>query len=63
MTCATLFVAIANQTSTATGSFSEAGSADAGYGFELRSAYRSGYTGIAAASLLTVLTWAYVFLA
>jgi succinate dehydrogenase cytochrome b subunit len=36
---------------------------DAGYGFELRSAYRSGYTVIAAALLLTVLTWAYVFLA
>ena len=35
---------------------------DAGYGFELRSAYRSGYTVIAAALLLTVLTWAYVFL-
>jgi succinate dehydrogenase / fumarate reductase cytochrome b subunit len=35
---------------------------DAGYGFELRSAYRSGYIVIAAASLLTVLTWAYVFL-
>jgi succinate dehydrogenase / fumarate reductase cytochrome b subunit len=36
---------------------------DAGYGFELRSAYRGGYTVIAAALLLTVLTWAYVFLA
>jgi succinate dehydrogenase / fumarate reductase, cytochrome b subunit len=36
---------------------------DAGYGFELRSAYRSGYIVIAAALLLTVLTWAYVFLA
>ena len=36
---------------------------DAGYGFELRSAYRSGYTVMAAALLLTVLTWAYVFLA
>jgi succinate dehydrogenase / fumarate reductase, cytochrome b subunit len=36
---------------------------DAGYGFEHRSAYRSGYTVIAAALLLTVATWAYVFLA
>ena len=36
---------------------------DAGYGFELRSVYRSGYTVIAAVLVLTVLTWAYVFLA
>jgi succinate dehydrogenase / fumarate reductase, cytochrome b subunit len=36
---------------------------DAGYGFELRSAYRGGYTVIAAVLVLTVLTWAYVFLA
>jgi succinate dehydrogenase / fumarate reductase cytochrome b subunit len=36
---------------------------DAGYGLELQSAYRGGYTVIAAALLLTVLTWAYVFLA
>jgi succinate dehydrogenase cytochrome b subunit len=36
---------------------------DAGYGFELRSAYRGGYAVIAAALLLTVLTWAYVLLA
>jgi succinate dehydrogenase / fumarate reductase, cytochrome b subunit len=36
---------------------------DAGYGLELRSAYRGGYIVIAAALLLTVLTWAYVFLA
>ena len=36
---------------------------DAGYGLELRSAYRGGYIVIAVASLLTVLTWAYVFLA
>ena len=36
---------------------------DAGYGLELRSAYRGGYIVIAASSLLTVLTWAYVFLA
>ena len=35
---------------------------DAGYGFELRSAYRSGYAVIAASLLLTVVTWAYVFL-
>ena len=36
---------------------------DAGYGFELRSVYRSGYTVIAAVLVLTVLTWAYVFIA
>ena len=36
---------------------------DAGYGFELKSAYRGGYIVIAAAVVLTVLTWAYVFLA
>jgi succinate dehydrogenase / fumarate reductase, cytochrome b subunit len=36
---------------------------DAGYGFELRSAYRGGHIVIAAALLLMVLTWAYVFLA
>jgi len=36
---------------------------DAGYGFELRSAYRGGCTVIAAALVLTALTWAYVFLA
>ena len=36
---------------------------DAGYGFELRSAYRSGYIVIAAALLLLVLTRAYVLLA
>jgi succinate dehydrogenase / fumarate reductase cytochrome b subunit len=36
---------------------------DAGYGFELRSAYRGGYTVIAAVLVLTVLTWAYVFIA
>ena len=35
---------------------------DAGYGLALRSAYRGGYIVIAAAVLLTVLTWAYVFL-
>src|SRR5246127_3045228 len=33
---------------------------DAGYGLELRSAYRGGYTVIAAALLLTILTWVYV---
>jgi succinate dehydrogenase / fumarate reductase, cytochrome b subunit len=36
---------------------------DAGYGFELNIAYRSGYAVIAMTSLLTVLTWLYVFLA
>ena len=36
---------------------------DAGYGFELRDAYRGGYAVIAAALLLTALTWACVFLA
>ena len=36
---------------------------DAGYGFELRSAYRSGYAVLAMTALLTVLTWLYVFLA
>ena len=36
---------------------------DAGYGFELRTAYRSGYAVLAMTALLTVLTWLYVFLA
>jgi succinate dehydrogenase / fumarate reductase cytochrome b subunit len=36
---------------------------DAGYGFELNIAYRSGCAVIAMTSLLTVLTWLYVFLA
>ena len=36
---------------------------DAGYGFEIRSAYRSGYAVLAATIVLTVLTWLYVFLA
>jgi succinate dehydrogenase / fumarate reductase, cytochrome b subunit len=36
---------------------------DAGYGFQLRSAYRSGYIVLAATALLTVLTWLYVLLA
>jgi succinate dehydrogenase / fumarate reductase, cytochrome b subunit len=35
---------------------------DAGYGFEIRQAYRSGYAVIAATALLTVLTWLYVLL-
>jgi succinate dehydrogenase / fumarate reductase, cytochrome b subunit len=35
---------------------------DAGYGFELRAAYRSGYAVIAVTALLTVLAWLYVFL-
>jgi succinate dehydrogenase / fumarate reductase, cytochrome b subunit len=36
---------------------------DAGYGFEIRSAYRSGYAVLAATALLTVLAWLYVLLA
>ena len=36
---------------------------DAGYGFELRQAYHSGYTVLAATTMLTVLTWLYVLLA
>ena len=36
---------------------------DAGYGFELRNATRSGYAVLAATVLLTALTWLYVFLA
>ena len=36
---------------------------DAGYGFELRSAARSGYAVLAATVLLTAMTWLYVFLA
>ena len=36
---------------------------DAGYGFELRQAYRSGYAVLAATAVLTVLTWTYVLLA
>jgi succinate dehydrogenase / fumarate reductase, cytochrome b subunit len=35
---------------------------DAGYGFELRQAYRSGYAVLAATVLLTVLAWLYVWL-
>jgi succinate dehydrogenase / fumarate reductase cytochrome b subunit len=36
---------------------------DAGYGFEIRSASRSGYAVLAATVLLTAMTWFYVFLA
>ncbi len=36
---------------------------DAGYGFEIRSAARSGYAVLAATVLLTAMTWLYVFLA
>jgi succinate dehydrogenase / fumarate reductase, cytochrome b subunit len=36
---------------------------DAGYGFEIRSAYCGGYAVLAATVVLTVLTWLYVFLA
>jgi succinate dehydrogenase / fumarate reductase cytochrome b subunit len=36
---------------------------DAGHGFELRQAYRSGYTVLVATALLTALTWLYVLLA
>ena len=36
---------------------------DAGYGFELRSAARSGYAVLAVTLLLTAMTWLYVFLA
>ena len=36
---------------------------DAGYGFELRTAYRSGYTVLALTTLLTALTWLFVFFA
>ena len=35
---------------------------DAGYGFQLRDAYRSAYAVIAVTALLTVVTWLYVFL-
>jgi len=35
---------------------------DAGYGFELRSAHRSGYAVLAAAVALTVVTWLAVWL-
>ena len=36
---------------------------DAGYGFEIRDAYRSGYAVIAATVLLTIASWLYVLLA
>jgi succinate dehydrogenase / fumarate reductase, cytochrome b subunit len=36
---------------------------DAGHGFELRQAYRSGYIVLVAAAVLTVITWLYVLLA
>ena len=36
---------------------------DAGYGFEIRSAARSGYAVLCATVLLTAMTWLYVFLA
>jgi succinate dehydrogenase / fumarate reductase cytochrome b subunit len=36
---------------------------DAGYGFEIRHAYQSGYAVLAATVVLTVLAWLYVFLA
>lgn len=36
---------------------------DAGYGFQLRQAYRSGYAVLAATAVLTLLTWLYVLLA
>jgi succinate dehydrogenase / fumarate reductase cytochrome b subunit len=36
---------------------------DAGYGFEIRQAYLSGYGVLAATVVLTILAWLYVFLA
>ena len=36
---------------------------DAGYGFEIRDAYRSGYAVIAATALLTAACWLYVLVA
>src|SRR5207302_9242571 len=36
---------------------------DAGWGFEIRDAYRSGYAVIATTAVLTVASWLYVFLA
>ena len=36
---------------------------DAGYGFDIRDAYRTGYAVLAATIVLTVLTWLYVWLA
>jgi succinate dehydrogenase / fumarate reductase, cytochrome b subunit len=36
---------------------------DAGYGFEIRSAYRSGYAVLAGTVVLTALVWLYLYLA
>lgn len=36
---------------------------DLGHGFQIRDAYRSGYTVLAATVLLTAVTWLYVYLA
>jgi succinate dehydrogenase / fumarate reductase, cytochrome b subunit len=36
---------------------------DAGYGFEIRNAYRSGYAVLVSTALLTALAWLYVLLA
>ena len=36
---------------------------DAGYGFEIRDAYRSGYAVLPRRAVLTILAWLYVFLA
>jgi len=36
---------------------------DAGYGFEIRSAYRSGYAVLAVTVVLTALAWLYVYMA
>jgi succinate dehydrogenase / fumarate reductase cytochrome b subunit len=36
---------------------------DAGYGFEIRDAYRSGYAVLAATAFLTLITWLYVLVA
>ena len=35
---------------------------DAGYGFELRDAYRSGYAVLGATAVLTIVSWLYVLL-
>jgi len=36
---------------------------DAGYGFEIRNAHRSGYAVLATTAVMTALTWLYVLLA
>jgi succinate dehydrogenase / fumarate reductase cytochrome b subunit len=36
---------------------------DAGHGFQIRDAYRSGYAVLTATALLTAVTWVYVYLA